>query len=419
MRIITLEKDEFNKFAQNHKYESYFQTSNYADLESNNGYNVHYLGFLDDNETLIGAAMCLYKKLFGNYSFAYVPRGLLIDYDNPYLVSRITTKLKKLLYKQNFVFIKIDPPIIVSERNPDGKILYSSNTINQIMNSLSKNNYKHMGFNLYYETKLPRWNLIIKLNKDTRTLFNSFDENIKNNIKIAQQNAVSVTLDQNGNIDDFYEIIKKTYGRIGKKYFENLSKCFGQNNKIDIFYSILNSQQFVENSNKLYVAEEEKNKSLAEIISGNDTYKYNIQKVISDKMISDTKLHQYKKDIVSSTEFLKKYPNGKILAASLVIHHTKGADCLVLFEDEDYLQYNGGDLLIYEMCKKYAHMDLKYLNLGPATGNFDKRNPYNKKIINKLGFNTTIIEYVGEFNLIINPLMYKIYEYKENKKKKK
>lgn len=419
MRIITLEKDEFDTLAENHKYESYFQTSNYAEFEMNHGFDVHYLGFTDDSDNLIGGAMCLYKNLFWQYSYAYVPRGLLIDYDNPYLVNKITTKLKKLLYKQNFVFIKIDPPVIKTERDIDGKILYSSNTVNEILNNLNKNSYKHMGFNLYYETKLPRWNLIVKLNKDIKEMYNKFDSNTKENIKNAQNSAIKIKVDNEGDIDKFFELIKKSYGRVGKRYFQNLYKNFSRNNKIEILYSVLDSQQFVTNANKLYNKEEERNQALASIISGKDSYKYDIQKVISDKMISDKNLHQYKKDIVSSTEFLKKYPDGKILATSLVIKHKKGADCLVFYEEPDYISYNGGSLLIYEMCKRYAEMNLKYLNLGPATGNFDKRSPHYKKIVNKLGFNTSIVEYIGEFDLIINPLMYKVYQYKENKKKKK
>lgn len=419
MRIITLEKEEFDKFAENHKYESYFQTSNYAEFEMNNKYDVHYLGFTDDEDNLIGGAMCLYRNLFWQYNYAYIPRGLLIDYDNPYLVNKITTKLKKLLYKQNFVFVKIDPPIILSERNCDGKIIYSSETANQILNTLNKNNYKHMGFNLYYETKLPRWNFIIKLNKNIKELYDSFDTNIKENIEFGMQNAISVKIENEENIDTFFELIKQTYGRRGKKYFENLYQCFSSNNKIEILYSILDSQQFVTNSNKLYTNEEEKNKALSNIISGKDAYKYDIKKVISDKMISDKKLHQYKKNIVSSTEFLKKYPNGKILATSLVIKHKKGADCLIFYEEPNYQTYSGGDVLIYEMCKRYAEMNLKYLNLGPAVGNFNKTNPYYKKNLNKIGFNTVIIEYIGEFDLIINPLMYKIYTHKKNKAAKK
>jgi len=419
MQIVTLEKNEFDTLAENNKYESYFQTSNYAELQLENGFDVHYLGFTDDNDTLIGGAMCLYKKILGKYSYAYVPRGLLIDYDNPYLVNKITTKLKKLLYKQNFIFIKIDPPIIVSERDKDGKILYSSNTVKNILSTLNANNYNHLGFNLYNETKLPRWNLIIKLNKDIKTMYNSFDENIKENLKKAQQNAIFLKEDNIGDIETFHEFIKKSYGKINKKYLESLYKIFSKDNKIDILYTILNTQQFVTNANNLYNMEEEKNRSLANIISGNDSYKYDIQKVISDKMISDKNLHTYKKDIVASTEFLKKYPDGKILATSLVIKHTKGIDCLLFHEDPDFSSYNGGHLLIYEMLKKYANLNYKYLNIGPATGNFDKRNPYYQKIVNKLGFNTTIMEYIGEFDLIINPLMYKIYQYKQNKEKKK
>lgn len=419
MRIITLEKREFDNFAQKHKYESYFQTSDNAEFEQTNGYDVHYLGFTDDEDNLIGAAMCLYKNLFWNYNYAYVPRGLLIDYDNPYTVNQIITRLKKLLYKQNFVFARIDPPIVKNEYDYNGKIIYTSDTANQIFNTLKRNSCKHFGFNLYYETKLPRFNLIIKLNKDINTLFNTFSNEAKESIIKAQQNAIFFQTDNEGDIDSFYELIKKSYGRVGKRYFQNIYKKFSQNNKIDINYAILNSQQFVNNANKLYNLEEEKNNSLAGIISGNDSYKYDTKKVISDKMISDKKLHQYKKDIVSSTEFLKKYPNGKIIATSLVIKHQKGADCLIFYEDPDYTSYNGSALLIYEMCKKYGEANLKYLNLGPTSGNFDKKNPFYKKNISKLGFNTTIMEYIGEFDLIINPLMYRIYEYKKNKAKKR
>ena len=418
MRIITLNKDEFDNFAKNSKYESYFQTSSYAEVESSKGFNVHYLGFTDDDDNLIGGAMCLYKNLFLNYSYAYVPRGLLIDYDNPHLVSKITLKLKKLLYKQNFVFVKIDPPVVASERDVNGKMLYFSNTVNEIINTLKSNDYKHMGFNVYYETKLPRWNAMVKLNKDNRELFNSFDENIRESIKDAQQMGIEVIEDSIGDIDSFFELVKRSYGRVGKKYFQTLYSSFKKTDSIDIFYAMINPETFVRNSNELYAKEEERNMSLANIISSNDTYKYNIPKVISDKMISDKNLHKYKNNVVTATNFLRQYPEGKIFAASMVIKHQKGADCLILFEDKAFASYKSTPLLVYEMCKKYAQQDLKYLMLGPVTGNFDKKSPHYKNTLNKIGYNTAIIEYIGEFDLIVNPLMYKIYERKEKKKKK-
>ena len=80
MRIVTLSKEEFDDYAIKHEYGSYFQTSSYATLKAKlEGYEIHYLGFKDNNE-LIGASMLVYKELFWGYKFAYAPRGFLIDY---------------------------------------------------------------------------------------------------------------------------------------------------------------------------------------------------------------------------------------------------------------------------------------------------------------------------------------------------
>ena len=55
MRIVTLSKEEFDDYAVKHEYGSYFQTSSYATLKAKlEGYEIHYLGFKDNNE-LIGA----------------------------------------------------------------------------------------------------------------------------------------------------------------------------------------------------------------------------------------------------------------------------------------------------------------------------------------------------------------------------
>ena len=57
----------------------------------------------------------------------------------------------------------------------------------------------------------------------------------------------------------------------------------------------------------------------------------------------------------------------------------------------------------------------KYINIGAITGNFDSNSKYYPMLENKLGFNSSILEYIGEFNIIINPTMYKIYKRKYSK----
>ena len=132
-------------------------------------------------------------------------------------------------------------------------------------------------------------------------------------------------------------------------------------------------------------------------------------------MESDKLLHTYKKDVVLSAKFLKNNPNGIICGAALVIQESHGVNILVNYVDSNYTKYNSDALLIYEIMKYYGKLDYKYINIGAVTGNFDSTSKYYPMLENKLGFNSSILEYIGEFNIIIHPTMYKIYKKKYNK----
>ena len=415
MRIITLTKEEFDNFSNNHKYNSYYQSSNYAEFAMNNDqYSVHYLGFTE-NDRLIGAALMLYKTLFWGYKYAYSPRGLLIDFENDDMVKTITQELKKLLKKQKFIFITIDPLIVASERDKNGKIMQFNNSVNRILTNFKQMGYEHLGFNLYNESKLPRWNVIAKLNNDGRTIYNNFDTSVKEKISYSNNIGLVVTIDPDTDIDAFYEFVKSSYSKGGKKYFSNLYSAFSPNNKIKIFYSKIDTKKYVENVNRLYAAEEENNLQLAEIIQSGNSIKYDIQDTIDKKLESDKLLHAYKKDIVISTKLLKSNPEGFTCGAALVVEDTHGVNILVNYTDNRYTKYNSNTVLTYEIMKYYGKLNYKYINIGPVTGNFDSNSKYYPMLENKLGFNSSILEYIGEFNIVINPTMYKIYKRKFHK----
>ena len=109
---------------------------------------------------------------------------------------------------------------------------------------------------------------------------------------------------------------------------------------------------------------------------------------------------------------LKTNPNGIICGAALVIEDAHGVNILVNYVDNNYTKYNSDTLLIYEIMKYYGKLGFKYINIGAVTGNFDSNSKYYPMLENKLGFNSSILEYIGEFNMIINPTMYKIYKKK-------
>ena len=317
--------------------------------------------------------------------------------------------------KQKFIFITIDPPIVASERDKNGKIVQFNNDVNRILSDFQNNGYEHLGFNIYNESILPRWNVIARLNKDGRTLFNNFDDLVKEKLRYGNSSALAVSEDTDLNIDKLFDFIKKNYTKNGKKYFQNLYNTFGKNNKMKIFYAKISTKKYVENANRLYTLEEEKNIKLGDIIQSGDTVKYNINKAINDKMLSDKMLHTYKKDIVSSTKLLKSNPDGIICGVAVTIEDAHGVNIIVNHVDSLYTKYNPDIILTYEIMKQYGKMNYKYINIGSVTGNFDPNSKYYPILENKLGFNSSILEYVGQFNIVLNPTMYHIYKKKYNK----
>ena len=77
-----------------------------------------------------------------------------------------------------------------------------SESINVIMKSLRKNNYEHMGFNIYNETKLPRWNAYVKLEKTGKDLLNQFDEQRQTQIKNSVDLCVNIKEDPNKSLEE-------------------------------------------------------------------------------------------------------------------------------------------------------------------------------------------------------------------------
>lgn len=414
MRIITLNEDEFNNFAKRHKYTSIYQTPMYANFRNNQeNFDIHYLGF-EENGILIGATMVIYKELFLGYKYAYAPRGFLVDYTDSRLMKELTYRLINLLKKQKFIFFKIDPPVIMREIGFDGNVIYQSETINDILINLKNNNYEHFGFNLYNESSLARFNAFAKLVPNDKDLFNSFSKEVQKNIKTSSRMAVKVEVDESNDVNRFYEFIKKAYGRKGRKYFQNLINDFSKNDSIKIFYARVDSNKYAQNTNNLYNSELERNEGLIKIIESGEK-KYDIDRVINDKIESDKILSIYKKDILISTEFLRNQPDGVTCGVALVVSNYKGAEVLINYSAKEYERFKANDLLNYEIMRYYANKKCKYINLGSVVGNFNKNTKFYPLLKSKEGFNSSVIEYIGEFNLIINPLMYKVYKNKMKK----
>ena len=91
---------------------SLYQTSNYAKTMEKQGFNIKILG-LEQNGKIIGSTILLINKKAG-FTYAYAPRGFVLDYSNTELTKLFVKQIKKYCKKQGIVAIKLNPLIVKS-----------------------------------------------------------------------------------------------------------------------------------------------------------------------------------------------------------------------------------------------------------------------------------------------------------------
>ena len=417
MRIVALTKEEFDNFAYKHKYSTYYQTSLYADVSKFEGLNTFYIGFVE-NEELVGATLFLYKTVYLYYKYAYAPRGFLIDYTDAKLVRNVTMGLINLLKKQHYAFIKIDPPIICSERDKKGNIIYFSNTVNEILNILNKNKYKHQGFNKYFENYKPRFVAFTNLQSDLKTIYSKIDDEAKQIIDNSINAGVEIVQDKDGNIDELYKFIVLKNKKRKKRYYTGLFNNFGLNNKMEIFFINVNTDKYLNNMKNMYDKELANNENLASLIQDTALSMKEKQNIISDKMESDKRLNYFKNELISATNLSKQYPDFVTIGAAFTIKHNRGVELVIDSYLEEYMRFNPRYVLLWELIKKYKNENFLYFNLNAVVGDFTKEDLGKFNTLNniKLKFNATVMEYIGEFDLIINDRIYNKFKEKIEKK---
>lgn len=407
MKIVTLNQEQFDRFAINHRYRNYYQTTAYGNSMLKFGYNIHYLGIVDGTNSLIGATMLMYKEVFMSNKIAYAPRGILFDFADSNKVKELVECLKNLLGKQGFMLLRMDPYIPISIHSCDGNLINLNKQENIILDNLLAARFEYKGKNLYFENEKPRWEALVLLNKSNDDLFESFDKRTRNKIRKASNLGIEVFKDPEKNVKTLYSFIRKKDDK-PLRYYEELIKNF--DNNTDVYYAKINTETFIINSRKTYENELQNNEQLAEHIqdfSLNDKERTNI---LNKKMESDKLLSIYKNHMLLATEMLKKYPQGMVIGGALVISYDNAAYIITDGFNEKFSSLNASYLIKWQMLKDYNSLGYKYLNLNAIVGEFTKKNPYSGLNEMKLGFNTIVTEYIGEFDLILNNFTYNLYK---------
>lgn len=408
MQIIELTKEQFDKFAFSHKNHSFYQTSQYGSLMNRYGFADIYIGLLDDNNNLIGASLILTQKKFGRFKSGYAPRGFLIDFDDLNIVSIFTKLLKEYLGKLGVIYVKIDPQIINVQRDNGGSPIDGGLNNTRLVEFLKSLNYEHKGYNLYFETMKPRWNIITPLNDTSDKIFSLFDKQTKNKIRKSFKRGVTIYKGTRDEVKLFYSFLdKKTSKKLS--YYLDEFEIFKKNDMYDLYFAKLNPRIYMETSKELYERELQENTKFNDLVQ-KSTNTGGENDFINLKMNSDKLLAIYKNEIVNANNMYQAYPNGIVIAATSIIKYNQEVYFLESGYNQKFKSFSANHLMKWAIINEFSRKGYTIANHNAISGNFDSKNPYYGLYQFKKGFNGKIVEYIGEFDLVINNGVYHTYQ---------
>ena len=384
MKIIELTETQFKNYSKLHSSRNYYQTVEYA--HSNKG-TIYYLGYINENDNTLMAAVLLLERSLGKIKFGYVPGSFLVDYNNDNLFKDFITSLKDYLKKKKYIYVTTDNISTYKMFDKTGDVVYYDTNIIKLFDELS---FKKIG-------KLPIRNVVLETEKTPEETFKLFNANTKRNINLSIRRAINIYKDESNNINPLLDM----NNTIKKNKIINIINNFNDDNvKAEVYYAKINPEQYVNNYRYILKEEDKRNDNLNEIMQNINVKK--TDSIINKKMNSDKKITKYQNEIIKATGVYTKYPKEVIIGGILIIKNNREIYFLDEAYNKDLEKFYSSHLIKWEIIKKYLNEGYKIFNLGSIKSIDKKDGNYTFK----MGFGAKVYEYIGTYDLIINSYLY-------------
>ena len=212
MNFVTIEPEEFRKFAEKSPYKSFTQTPEIANLREENGWTAYYFG-VEEGGKLKAAAMLVAKPTFIGKSTYYCPGGPLLDLEDTELTNFFFKNLKKYAKSHNGYVLNIDPYYELIERTRDGAVKEGG-----FNHQKGIKNLKYLGFRTI-KSSMPKYLFVLDLkNRTEEQLLADMKRNTRNHIRKAEKMGVTVRELKREELGIFKQITESTSVR---RHFED------------------------------------------------------------------------------------------------------------------------------------------------------------------------------------------------------
>lgn len=394
---------EYEKFVKNHKTKSHFMQSwNFGEISKEKGFIPHHIGIKKDGK-LIATALLLQKRLIKNWCYFYSPRGFVLDFNDHELIKIFTEEIKKYTKKQHSIFTIIDPDVKLQNLDIDGNRIDGKNNF-ELVNYLKSIGYKHLGFNKNFENREPRYTFRLNLNQTIDEIHKNMHATTRKILNKGNQYNLSCYVGNSNDLDGFYFTMKETAIREGitpfkYSYYQQFYEIFNKDDESDLYVVKVNMDSLKDNyqkkiedlKNNIINLKNLKNKEKANNLL-ND-YNSQLNKLNKEwDLINNIE----EKELVLSSILTVKYGNK--------VWTVHGGNCNQLRElNANYLIY---DKIICDA----KNNNYEIIDFFGTTGDDSLDNKIHGIHLFKKRLGGEYTEFIGEFHLITNNILYFLYQ---------
>ena len=390
MKFLTdINNEKYTEFIKSHKYGNMMQAIEWSSIK--NTWGAVRVAVSDDEDNIIAAAQVLTRK-----GLWYVPRGPILDYNNKELLGFFLTNLKKFAKTKQAKLVKLDIPIAVKdEKLANFKDVDVDRSNDELIKTFKSYGYNHKGFSLDMSSTIqPRFNTVTKLEKPVPDLFSKDTRRL---IRDADKKFVEVRRCGKENLDDFLFALactekRKNISLRGREYFENLLDTFGDNALLYISY--INVEKAIK---ECHNRKENLEKEIEELGEKSPKKKRTLEEQVAgtDKLIA----------LFNGLEIEDKSKD-QVISAAITIAYGNHAEIIYAGMNEDFAKLPAQYKVFSDTMKKAQEMGISEVSMGGIEGSL------NDSLLGfKSKFSPNIVEYYGEFDLVISHVFNLMYNF--------
>lgn len=410
LRLKTIDKEEYDNYVRNHQYKSHFLQSlswgEFAKVKKN--LTPHYLGLTTEDNQLVAATLLLEKHLPMNMCYLYAPRGFVIDFNKKELLKTMTKKVVEFAKTRKAIFVKMDPDIIRKSydyQNEEQELGYDPEVI---FDNIKKAGFKHLGFTKNFETSQPRYSFRINLEQSMEDIENHLSKTTKQRIAKSEKLETEVVIGTKKDIKEFYHLMTLTESRkdfisYNEDYYETLYEIFNgnKNSKATLLLGKINFNKTIKSLEKNLKRIVDQI-SILPIDNLSKSAKTKLEELRKQKENTQSEINKYK-------DYAKQYGNEITLSAHMIIEY--GDKAWVLYAgnhnilSETYVNYH----TYYEHLRYCKARGLRIYDQFGTIGDLREDNPLMGLHEFKRKFGGDYVEFLGEWDYVINPVMYFVF----------